>query len=104
MGEVEFIARVEEVAGPEYVRVAGPEAGGGPSLSSVGREVQQPYIQEHSASVLSAEVAQEMQQAKVNPFKSGSDVQTVQEKELTMVHNARCTMCTEQMRGPDSNL
>jgi hypothetical protein len=66
MGEVEFIARVEEVAGPEYVRVAGPEAGGGPSLSSVGREVQQPYIQEHSASVLSAEVAQEMQQAKVN--------------------------------------
>jgi hypothetical protein len=36
MGEAEFIAPVEEVAGPEYVRAAGPEAGGGPSLSSVG--------------------------------------------------------------------
>lgn len=104
MGEVEFIARVEEVAGPEYVRVAGPEAGGGPSLSSVGREVQQPCIQEHSASVRSAEMAQEMQQAKLNHSNRGLDVQPVQEKELTMVHNARCTMCTEQMRGPGPNL
>jgi hypothetical protein len=26
-GEAEFIARVEEVAGPEYVRLACPEAG-----------------------------------------------------------------------------
>jgi hypothetical protein len=36
IGEVEFIARVEEVAGPEYARGACPEAEGGPSLSSAG--------------------------------------------------------------------
>jgi hypothetical protein len=42
-GEVEFIARVEEVAGPEYARFACPEAGRGPSSSSAGREVQLPY-------------------------------------------------------------
>jgi hypothetical protein len=43
IGEAEFIARVEEVAGPEYAWVVCAEADGGPSLSAAGREVQQPY-------------------------------------------------------------
>lgn len=50
IGEVEFIARVEEVAGPEYVRFGGLEAEATPSLSSAGREVQQPYIDRHGGS------------------------------------------------------
>lgn len=51
-GEAESIARVEEVAGPEYAWFACPEAGRGPSSSSAGREVQLPYRERHSASVL----------------------------------------------------
>ena len=43
IGEVEFIARVEEVAGPEYARGACPELEASPSLSSTEREVQQPW-------------------------------------------------------------
>jgi hypothetical protein len=51
-GEAQFIARVEEVAGPEYARVGCAETEGGPSLSSAGREVQQPCKAKRSVSVL----------------------------------------------------
>ena len=47
-GEAEFIARVDEVAAPEYARLACPEAGWGPSSSSAGREVQLPYREKTS--------------------------------------------------------
>ena len=90
MGEAEFIARVEEVAGPVYVRAAGPEAGGGPSLSSAGREVQQPY---HKSIVhqFSWERRPMKRSGQSSTVKSGADVQTLQKKELTMAHSARCT-------------
>jgi hypothetical protein len=52
MGEVEFTARVEELAGPGYAPVACSEAEEGRPLSSTDREVQQPYNAKHSASGL----------------------------------------------------
>lgn len=52
MAEVEFIAGVEEAAGPGYARVVCAEVEGSSSLSSACREAQQPYSQKRSESVL----------------------------------------------------
>jgi hypothetical protein len=79
MGEAEFIARVEEAAAPEYVRAADPEAGGGPPLSSAGREVQQPY-RKSIVHQLSWERRPMKQSGQSSTVKSGADVQTLQKK------------------------
>jgi hypothetical protein len=93
-GEAEFIARVEEVAGPEYARFACPEAGRGPSSSSAGREVQLPYRERHGASVLlqtgPAEVVNQPIFTQIGRCCEDPS-EAVPEKGLTMAHNVRCT-------------
>ena len=45
VAEEECMARVEEVMGPGYARVEALVADGGRSVSSAGREVQQPWTE-----------------------------------------------------------